>query len=119
MSKGRNCCGFYLVTLNSVRIPIRCIKVRFEINARVGGFIYMLHGVYVTKEYRKFAIFSKLFDKTYQLAKEDKNWNEILLFVDIDNKIVQSVYSKLGLQNSGYSFYEEDFLFPDHLKSAI
>ena len=76
----------------------------------------MFHGVYVTKEYRKFGIFSKLFDKAYQLAKEDKNWNEILLFVDIDNKIVQSVYSKLGLQNSGCSFYKEDFLFPDHLK---
>jgi len=43
------------------------------------------------------------------LAKNEKNVCGIRLYVDKDNNIAQNVYSKFGMKESNYVFFEEDW----------
>ena len=48
---------FYLIAMSSEHIPIGWWNAQLEINASLGGFIYKLHGIYVTKDNRGQGVF--------------------------------------------------------------
>ena len=102
--------GFYLIAFTPEKKPIGCLFVSLEMNAPLGGLIYMIQDVYVVKQYRKKGVFKKIFQKTHDIAKEDEYCKGMRLYVDFENYRAQSVYKKLGMYDTGFLFYEDDFV---------
>mmetsp|Transcript_2168 Transcript_2168/g.2486 ORF Transcript_2168/g.2486 Transcript_2168/m.2486 type:complete len:183 (+) Transcript_2168:1-549(+) len=103
--------GFYLVAINAELAPIGCMLVTNEINPTLGGLNYMIQSVFVEKEYRKCGVFRKLFNKTKEIAENDKDCKCLRLYVETENTVAQAVYKKMGMDHVDFSFMEKDFIF--------
>ena len=71
------------------------------------GLIWWLQSVYVLPKYRGQGCFRSIYQFIKLLAKKDSLVKAIRLYVKDDNEIGKSVYSKLGMNSSGYIVYEE------------
>jgi ribosomal protein S18 acetylase RimI-like enzyme len=73
------------------------------------GEFWWIQSVYVHTDYRKNNIYRKLYSEVINLAKESGKVCGIRLYVDKNNVKAQNVYSKLGMTESNYLFFEEDW----------
>jgi len=65
-----------------------------------------IQSVYVTPEYRGKGVYKAMYNKVKETA-EVEGISTIRLYVDKTNLRAQSVYQKLGMQESHYLLYEE------------
>ena len=100
--------GFYLIA-ESDGIPEGQLMITKEWSDWRNGEFWWIQSVYVHPDFRKNNIYKKLYNEAIKLAKEFENVCGIRLYVDKDNNIVQKVYSKLGMKESNYLFFEEDW----------
>ena len=73
------------------------------------GEFWWIQSVYVHTDYHKNNIYRKLYSEVINLAKESGKVCGIRLYVDKNNVKAQNVYSKLGMTESNYLFFEEDW----------
>jgi len=99
---------FYIIA-ESDGIPIGQLMITKEWSDWRNGEFWWIQSVYVHSDYRKNNIYRKLYAKVIKLSKESENVCGIRLYVDKDNNIAQKVYSKLGMKESNYIFFEEDW----------
>ena len=100
--------GFYLIA-ESDDTPVGQLMITKEWSDWRNGEFWWIQSVYVHLDYRKNNIYRKLYNEAIKLAKESENVCGIRLYVDKDNNIAQKVYSKLGMKESNYIFFEEDW----------
>ena len=100
--------GFYLIA-ESDGIPAGQLMITKEWSDWRSGEFWWIQSVYIHPDYRKNNIYQKLYNEAIKLAKESKNVCGIRLYVDKDNNIAQKVYAKLGMKESNYLFFEEDW----------
>ncbi len=100
--------GFYLIAENNDN-PVGQLMITKEWSDWRNGEFWWIQSVYVGPEYRKNNIYRKLYNEAIKLAKESENVCGIRLYVDKDNNIAQKVYSKMGMKESNYIFFEEDW----------
>ena len=100
--------GFYLIA-ESDGTPAGQLMITKEWSDWRNGEFWWIQSVYVHLDCRKNNIYRKLYNEAIKLAKESENVCGIRLYVDKDNNIAQKVYSKLGMKESNYIFFEEDW----------
>ena len=100
--------GFYLIA-ESNGISVGQLMITKEWSDWRNGEFWWIQSVYVHPDYRKNNIYKKLYNEVITLAKKSKNVCGIRLYVDKDNNIAQKIYSKLGMRESNYIFFEEDW----------
>ena len=72
------------------------------------GYFWWIQSVFVKKEYRKNGVYSILHNHAKEKA-EKMGAIGLRLYVDTRNKSAQSVYKKLGMVNSNYVFFEDNW----------
>ena len=72
------------------------------------GYFWWIQSVFVKKEYRKNGVYSILHNHAKEKA-EKMCAIGLRLYVDTRNKSAQSVYKKLGMVNSNYVFFEDNW----------
>ena len=100
--------GFYLLAESDCN-PAAQLMITKEWSDWRNGEFWWVQSVYVEKGFRGQGIYSQLYDKVKELAKEDGNVCGIRLYVDNDNSVAQNAYSKLGMTKTNYILYEEEF----------
>ncbi len=71
-------------------------------------FFVWVQSVYTIPEFRGKGVFSALYEYVKKLAK-DRKYCGVRLYVDKDNKKAIEVYFKLGMKQSNYLLFEEEF----------
>ncbi len=83
--------------------------VTYEWSDWRAGQIWWLQSVYVLKQYRSKGCFRSLYKHIKNLAEKDSLAKAIRLYVMDDNETGKNVYSKVGMNHSGYVVYEEEW----------
>lgn len=100
--------GFYLI-LEKDGTPAGQLLVTTEWSDWRNGMFWWIQSVYVTPHFRKQGVYRTLHEETKKLARETGNVVGIRLYVDYDNENAQAVYRKMGMKESNYIFFEEDW----------
>ncbi len=100
--------GFYLIA-ESDGIPVGQLMVTKEWTDWRSGEFWWIQSVYIHPDYRNNNVFRKLYTEVISLAKESGKVCGIRLYVDKNNTKAQNVYSKLGMIESNYLLFEEDW----------
>ncbi|MCJ7802312.1 MAG: GNAT family N-acetyltransferase [Candidatus Marinimicrobia bacterium] len=99
---------FYLIA-ESDGVPVGQLMITKEWSDWRNGEFWWIQSVYIHPDFRKNNIYKNLYNKAINLAKESDKVCGIRLYVDKDNISAQNVYSKLGMKESNYVFFEEDW----------
>jgi len=100
--------GFYLI-LEIDGNPAGQLMVTTEWSDWRNGHFWWIQSVYVHNEYRKLGVYRALHEETRKRAKAAGNVVGIRLYVDNDNTDAQKVYRQMGMVESNYKFYEEEW----------
>ena len=100
--------GFYLIA-ESDGIPVGQLMITKEWSDWRNGEFWWIQSVYVHSDYRKNDIYQKLYEEVISLAIKSKKVCGIRLYVDKNNTIAQKTYSKLGMKESNYIFFEKEW----------
>jgi ribosomal protein S18 acetylase RimI-like enzyme len=100
--------GFYLIA-ESDGVPVGQLMITKEWSDRRNGEFWWIQSVYIHPDFRKNNIYKNLYNEAINLARESQIVCGIRLYVDKDNTAAQNVYSKLGMKESNYVFFEEDW----------
>ena len=101
--------GFYLVSLDKEAVAAS-LMITYEYNYIKDITIFWFQSVYVYKDYRMKGLFKNMYQYIYNKAKAEKA-HSLRLYVDLDNKDAMSVYSKMGMSDTGESLFEVDLAF--------
>lgn len=83
--------------------------VTYEWSDWRAGQIWWLQSVYVLPQFRSQGCFRALYQFIKNLAEKDPLSRAIRLYVMEDNETGKNVYSKVGMNHSGYVVYEEEW----------
>ncbi len=97
--------GFYLVA-ESAGTVIGSLMITFEWTDWRDGLFWWIQSVYIDPHWRRKGVFSSLYEKAEELAKNETNVRGLRLYVDHENQIAQSTYQALGMKKTNYQFYE-------------
>ena len=100
--------GFYLLAVSN-EIPVAQLTITKEWSDWRNANFWWIQSVYVIPEYRKKRIFNNLYKYVVEKAKYSSNVCGVRLYVDKENIRAQKVYTKIGMEESNYIFYEEDW----------
>jgi GNAT superfamily N-acetyltransferase len=73
------------------------------------GWFWWIQSVYVVPEARGRGVYSQLYAHLLELARRDPDVCGLRLYVDQGNEHASVVYRHLGMKDSGYRIYEDDF----------
>jgi len=98
--------GFYVLAESADRI-VAALMVTFEWSDWRNANFWWIQSVYVTREFRRRGVYSRLYDFVRNRARSDGGVCGFRLYVEKDNTAAQKVYENLGMSASGYLMYEE------------
>ena len=100
--------GYYIIVKNTSGI-LGCLMITYEWSDWRNGLFWWIQSVYVKKEYRRKGVFRKMYNFIHEKAISDKKCTGIRLYVENNNSIAQKVYTNLGMSETYYKLFEEDF----------
>jgi ribosomal protein S18 acetylase RimI-like enzyme len=100
--------GFYLIAEDD-GISVGTLMVTFEWSDWRNGRFWWIQSVYVDTAYRRRGIYSALHREIRQQAAADPQGCGIRLYVEKDNRSAQATYQHLGMVETDYLLYEEEF----------
>ncbi|WP_447975208.1 N-acetyltransferase family protein [Nitrospira sp. Kam-Ns4a] len=71
---------------------------------------WWLQSVYVHPDWRRRGVYRSLHESVLRDARRRPDVCGVRLYVDRDNRIAQTVYTRVGLRRSSYVMFEEDFV---------
>ncbi|MFT5113670.1 MAG: ribosomal protein S18 acetylase RimI-like enzyme [Parasphingorhabdus sp.] len=99
--------GFYLIA-ESEGSAIGCLMITYEWSDWRNGRIWWIQSVFVQPEFRGLGAYKALYKEVVTKARSNSDEiRAIRLYVEKDNTKAQSVYQKLGMENSNYLVFEE------------
>lgn len=107
--------GFYLVAEINGEVA-GGLMVTPEWSDWRNGVFWWVQSVYVRPPYRGQGVYRALYDEVRRRAREHGEVCGIRLYVEKDNRRAQSVYRKLGMEETPYRMFEESF---DHTGAGI
>jgi len=100
--------GFYLI-VSVDDVPAGSLMVTFEWSDWRAGRFWWIQSVYVAPEYRRQGLYSRLHRAVRELAEVDPAGCGIRLYVERDNAGARRTYEELGMVETAYRLYEEEF----------
>ncbi len=100
--------GFYLV-LEKNRKVVGCLMITTEWSDWRNGFFWWIQSVYVPPDFRRQGIFKALYQRIQTMAKDHPNVCGLRLYVDRENHKAQETYHRMGMEETNYVLYEEEF----------
>jgi len=101
--------GFYVISRNQQQQPAAVLLVLKEWSDWRNGDVWWIHSVYVSAEYRRKRLFTKMFRFLEKLA-QDNNIRGLRLYVEKSNQPAQRAYSALGMRKDRYDLFEKMFV---------
>jgi ribosomal protein S18 acetylase RimI-like enzyme len=100
--------AIYLVA-RSDRDLVGALMITFEWSDWRSGRFWWIQSVYVRPEWRRQGVYRNLHAAARSLALEDPNGCGIRLYVEQENTIAQHTYLDLGMVETHYRLFEEEF----------
>ena len=105
--------GFYLVA-EVDGSPVGSLLVTYEWSDWRNGWFWWIQSVYVKPERRRMGVYSAMHRWVLDTARSRSDVCGVRLYVDRDNDAARKTYRSLGMSESHYDMFEEDFAFPAH-----
>jgi ribosomal protein S18 acetylase RimI-like enzyme len=103
--------GFYLVAQDMTTDAIvGSLMVTYEWSDWRNSLFWWIQSVYVLPDYRRRGIYKGLYQSVKTKAKEQGGVCGFRLYVEKENLVAQQTYQRLGMAESHYLMYEEDWL---------
>ena len=100
--------GFYLIAERDGDAA-GSLMVTFEWSDWRNGRFWWIQSVYVSASHRRQGVYAALHDAIRQRAREDEQGCGIRLYVERENTVAQSTYQALGMDETHYRLFEEEF----------
>ena len=100
--------GFYTIAEIEGEV-IGCCMVTYEWSDWRCGLFWWIQSVYVKPEFRRQGIFTKLYEFLKEKAIQEQDVCGFRLYVEQSNHTGQNTYSRVGMKEAPYKFYEEPF----------
>ena len=100
--------GFYLMAERDGDAA-GSLMVTFEWSDWRNGRFWWIQSVYVDAAHRRQGVYSALHETIRRRAKEDPQGCGIRLYVEVENLNAQATYAELGMTETHYRLYEEEF----------
>ena len=100
--------GFYLVA-ELAGVPAGSLMVTYEWSDWRAGRFWWIQSVYVKPEYRRKGVYSALHQSVRERALSAPDTCGIRLYVERENAGAQATYASLGMSETAYRLYEEEF----------
>ncbi len=103
--------GFYLVA-EVDGSPVGSLLVTYEWSDWRNGWFWWIQSVYVRPECRRMGVYSAMHRWILNTARSRPDVCGVRLYVDRNNDAARKTYRSLGMSESHYDMFEEDFAFP-------
>ena len=100
--------GFYIIAETDSQV-IGSLLVTFEWSDWRNGWFFWIQSVFVDAKYRRQGVYRVMHSEVIRRTKESGNCRGIRLYVEKDNRNAQKVYKTLGMHETDYYLYEEEF----------
>ncbi len=100
--------GFYVVAEKAGAIAGSLLVTKEWSDWRNGEF-WWIQSVYVSPQYRRQGVYRRLYEFVRQQARAKGNVCGFRLYVERDNQVAQQTYRSLGMRETVYRLYEEEF----------
>ncbi len=100
--------GFYLVAEYSGTLA-GSLMVTYEWSDWRDGRFWWIQSVYVRPEFRRKGVYRALHERVRTLAKNTNDACGIRLYVERENTGAMATYQNLGMSETHYRLYEEEF----------
>lgn len=97
--------GTYYVMENEGKV-IASLLTTFEWSDWRNGTVLWIQSVFVTKDFRRNGVFSKMYAFIKNKVETDRSLKGIRLYVEQNNHRAQAVYEKLEMTSEHYNMYE-------------
>ncbi len=99
--------GFYIVAEKQNKI-VGCLMITFEWSDWRDSLLWWILSVYISPEYRRQGIFSKMYNFVSNYAKGKKVVG-LRLYVEKDNTAAQKTYRTLEMEETNYKLFQQIF----------
>ena len=100
--------GFYLVAEVGGAV-VGALMVTYEWSDWRNGRFWWIQSVYVRPEFRRMGVYARMHAHVRQAALADGHACGIRLYVEKDNAGAKTTYGHLGMSETDYRLYEEEF----------
>ena len=100
--------GFYIIAETDSQV-IGSLLVTYEWSDWRNGWFFWIQSVFVDAKYRRQGVYRVMHSEVIRRTKESGNCCGIRLYVEKDNRNAQKVYKTLGMHETDYYLYEEEF----------
>ena len=100
--------GFYLVAVAG-DVLVGCLMVTYEWSDWRNGQFWWIQSVYVQPDHRRKGVFRQLYREARRMALGEDRVCGLRLYVERDNESAQSTYRGLGMLQTPYRMFEEEF----------
>ena len=100
--------GFYTVAAVDDQVA-GALMITTEWSDWRNGLFWWIQSVYVKPAHRRAGVFSCLYQTIRQNAMQKPNVSGLRLYVERENLMAQQTYLKMGMEETAYRMFEEEF----------
>lgn len=100
--------GFYLVAESENEI-VGTLMITYEWSDWRNGIFWWIQSVYVKPEFRRQGVYRKMYKTIRKLADEHPGVCGCRLYVEKENEAAQQTYQNLGMTETHYKMFEQEF----------
>ena len=100
--------GLYLIA-ETDGVAAGSLMVTFEWSDWRNGRFWWIQSVYVDEAFRRRGVYSALHAAIRNIARDDPQGCGIRLYVERENDVAQATYRSLGMAETHYRLFEEEF----------
>jgi ribosomal protein S18 acetylase RimI-like enzyme len=104
--------GYYLIAEDDRGTAAGALMLTFEWSDWRNGRFWWIQSVYVRPEFRRTGVYTALHRHVRDAARADPEACGLRLYVERDNAGAQATYHALGMAETHYRLYEEEFVRP-------
>jgi ribosomal protein S18 acetylase RimI-like enzyme len=101
--------GTYFIVENNKGQNCGQLMITKEWSDWRNGTFWWIQSVYIKPQFRRQGLYRHLHEEAKRLAKLDGNVCGIRLYVESENYAAKKVYAHMGMNETNYQFFEEDW----------
>jgi len=102
--------GYYLIAEDTNGEPAGALMLTFEWSDWRNSRFWWIQSVYVRSEFRRKGVYSALHEYVRNAARADPESCGLRLYVERENTGAQATYHAMGMVETHYRLYEEEFV---------